>query len=506
MLALQQPAVRRVLHVSALLLILLLAAYLRLTNIAVNPGWYADEGTHLDIARHLLNGEIRYLAVNRSFLLFARLPLFELTLTAAVSLFGLSMNTLRVLCALFEIAALFLLYFTARLIKPGEKSFALLAALALAVYPQAVLYSRFGFSYHLLSPLMIIICLCLTLYFRTATRRLLAVAALLTGLGLISDLIMGAVLLPLALIVLRKRASDLLWSLPLAALPFIMFATVMLLHDASTFIFDLHYTLSRLGGLSLTTQLYNIALNYTVLLSQDFWFPLGIIGLFLLTPGYFRAVSLLLLFAPIVITGRTVAFYSLSAYYTIPLLPLVALGTASFVYYAVRHLWSESLLPSAQTMGLIVCVIALPFGVSLLLSLNSIHTGFPTSIDPFLLDTDAAQRTAHYLNERLSPDDRIIASPGLAWMLNGDVADFQMSVAALGEQAVHLPANLPADRFIFDPRPASAHYIVVDNLWLNWGVVHMPAVHQILSDLESWPVIYQDGSFTVYHNPALSPQ
>jgi 4-amino-4-deoxy-L-arabinose transferase-like glycosyltransferase len=39
----------------ALLLILALAAYFRLTNITVNPGWFTDEGTHLEVARSILS-------------------------------------------------------------------------------------------------------------------------------------------------------------------------------------------------------------------------------------------------------------------------------------------------------------------------------------------------------------------------------------------------------------------------------------------------------------------
>ena len=63
-------------------LILILAAYLRLANLAVNPAWYTDEGTHLDIVRHLLDGRVQYLAINQSSLLFSRLPLFELLVRA----------------------------------------------------------------------------------------------------------------------------------------------------------------------------------------------------------------------------------------------------------------------------------------------------------------------------------------------------------------------------------------------------------------------------------------
>ena len=40
----------------ALVAILVVGASLRFINLAENPGWYSDEGTHLDIAHHLAQG------------------------------------------------------------------------------------------------------------------------------------------------------------------------------------------------------------------------------------------------------------------------------------------------------------------------------------------------------------------------------------------------------------------------------------------------------------------
>ena len=71
-----------------MLLILALAAYLRLANLPDNPGWYTDETTHLDIARHLLHGSVQYLAINQSMMLVGRPPLFHLLLAGLFGLFG----------------------------------------------------------------------------------------------------------------------------------------------------------------------------------------------------------------------------------------------------------------------------------------------------------------------------------------------------------------------------------------------------------------------------------
>jgi hypothetical protein len=65
----------RLLEPASLLLILALAAYLRLARLADNPAWYTDEGTHVDIAQRLLQGRAQYLALTQSTLLAARMPL-----------------------------------------------------------------------------------------------------------------------------------------------------------------------------------------------------------------------------------------------------------------------------------------------------------------------------------------------------------------------------------------------------------------------------------------------
>jgi len=68
--------------------ILALAAWLRLANAPGNPGWYTDEGAHLDIARRLLAGQVQFLAVRGSLLVAGRLPLFDELLAGVLRLAG----------------------------------------------------------------------------------------------------------------------------------------------------------------------------------------------------------------------------------------------------------------------------------------------------------------------------------------------------------------------------------------------------------------------------------
>jgi 4-amino-4-deoxy-L-arabinose transferase-like glycosyltransferase len=522
----------------ALLLILLLAAYLRLANVRDNPGWYTDEATHVDIAQHLLHGRVQYLALTQSTLLVSRPPLFHLMLAPLFGQFGVDMGVLRAFTGTLGVVTVGLLYVVVRR-ATGERTLSLLAALMLAIYPNAVLYSRFGFSYNLLAPLMMVAMLGLWEYLTPPLDPLpingeggkhigrkqgwLALAALAIGVGMLGDVAMMTFAAPFVVIVLIRCWRDLLWSLPLMALPFGLYAGVMLARMPQVFWFDAGFVFSRLGTIPLLGQLPNVALNYTVLLSQDFWVLSGVVGLFLLRPARLQRLSLLLFLLPLVILGRTAALYSLSFYYMIPLLPLVALGAAALVRYGTPYVFGvvyESLeavlgelkrtryIVSLQRLivpagaGLVVLLVVVsPLLTSTALMFDHVVNHWQTAIDPFLITPDDARQAADYVNSRVSAEDVVIASPTLAWMFHANAADFQMAVAATGEGTVHFPPDIPPERLAFDPRYEGARFVVVDNLWRNWGAVHIPGVLRMLRDVETWPLAFEAGSIQVYENP-----
>jgi 4-amino-4-deoxy-L-arabinose transferase-like glycosyltransferase len=507
---------RRLARVAVLLLILALAAYLRLANVTENPGWYTDEGTHLDVARNLLRGRVQYLAVTQSTLLFARPPLFGLLLAALLRVTSGGIDVLRRLTGALGVVSVGLLYGFARRAS-RDAVLALLAAAVLAVYPQAIVYSRFGFSYNLLAPLVLLATWGLWEYLgapraHPGGRRWLALAALAVGVGSLCDLWAFALLAPLVAVVLKREPRDLLWSLPLLLLPFALYAGWMLAIVPDAFLFDLRFTLFRLGRLSLPEQAMTLARNVATLFFQDGWGALSVAGLFVLRPTRLRRLSLVVLLLPAAILGRTAPLYSLGAYYTIPLLPLVGLGVGSLLRhgapYAVQTV--AGALPavargrafSGIVRPAVYLALAAPFTASLALSLGQVRDGFGTSIDPFLLDPADARRVAGFVNGRVAPGDVVVASPSLAWLIDANVADVQLATVVAGYPAPDLPAAIPAGRFAFDPHYARARYVVVDDLWRTWGVWNVPGVPDVLRELESWPLVYRGGEIVVYANPA----
>jgi 4-amino-4-deoxy-L-arabinose transferase-like glycosyltransferase len=282
---------RRLLEILSLLAILVLAAYLRLANLQDNPGWYTDEATHLNIAHHLLQGRQQYFAIHRSFFLLNPPPLFELALAGALRRGGESMGTLRALTGSLGTLSVALLYGVVRRVRRGKGWLALLAALALAVYPQAVVYSRFGFSYNLLTPLVLLTLLGLWEYLRAeddaARRRWLILAALSAGSGLASDVWMLTLFPAVLLVAALRRCRDALIGGAILALPFGLYALYMLLTVPDAFLYDLRSTLGAMGA-PLEEQLPNLAVNFATLVMQDGWMLGGVAGLFLLRPARLR--------------------------------------------------------------------------------------------------------------------------------------------------------------------------------------------------------------------------
>ena len=145
--------------------------------------------------------------------------------------------------------------------------------------------------------------------------------------------------------------------------------------------------------------------------------------------------------------------------------------------------------------------LAVPLAISTALTIQRVQTNFGTSIDPFLLKAEDATAATDFVNRQIDPDDVVITSPGLAWLIDGQVADFQMALAAEGVATPHLPADLPKDRFVFNPSFSNADYVIVDNLWRNWALFHLPELNQRVEELQKWPIVYESGEITVYQAP-----
>lgn len=484
-------------HLLLLIFVILVASFVRFWNLESNPAWYTDEGTHIEIARHLINGKTQYLGITESYLIAARLPLFEHLLAFWMRLAGVSMLSLRILTSFCGVLTVALVYRLCRQAASNPR-FALYATALFAVYPQAVIYSRFGFSYNLLPLLILLGIYSLIRHYQSKNVKYAAFAGLIFGVGTLSDFIALAFLPSVLLIAIFINRRHIIYIILSIVAPFMVYAVIELFILPDIFLHDLSYTLSRTGGLSLHLQLENLIKNSSVLLTETWWMPMGVFGLLFVRPKSFRVMLVLLMILPIVISGRTVALYNLSAYYMIPFLPFIAIGLAALVTLIERMIRKQSDLMASVVAA---ALIGMLFILTLTGLIKDIRYGFQIGIEQFLIDAGEAYQIEDYMIDYAKDADLIITAPTLAWMFDAQVTDFQLASLTDGSDGIHFPANLYPERFAYGVNYRQATYATVGNLWRDWGAIHMPVVAAMLHDIQAnWLLVFQTESIKIYQN------
>ncbi len=508
-----------------LALLLTVAGYLRFTNLQSNPGWYSDEGTLADITRHLTQGKVQYLAINRSTLLAARLPLAPLLASALTRPGGSPLETLRLMAATSGVLTTGLVFVLTRRVT-GSGGLGLLSGGLLAIYPPAVFYSRIGFSYNLLAPLVVLALGGLWFYLDRQSRTGLAIAALVIGVGSVIDLMMISLAGPLIVVMLVRCRRDLAWGVPLFLAPVLTYAVWMLVRVPEAFRFDLRFIATRLTAIPLWAQLPLAVYNFGTLILSDPWWAPALIGLLLARPRTWRLLLLTLFLLPLILLGRTSGLAGLRRYSISPLFPFVGLGTSNLLWRGVPWMlalgrealqiqlrkirwcaaagagaWANTRLLALGSAGLVFLVVISPILVSTLELVVNVRNKFNPENDWAYLPVEQARRAAAFVNRSVKPDELVVASPALAWALEAQATDFQQSLAYRGEPSVDYPPEVPRDRFEFEADYERARMAVVDPIWREWGAVHLGGVQEMLRFIESWPVVWEEGEIRVYQNP-----
>jgi 4-amino-4-deoxy-L-arabinose transferase-like glycosyltransferase len=507
-----------------LFFILAIAIYLRFKNLPNNPGWYSDEGTLVEVAQNLTEGKFQYLAINKSTLIAARLPLFPSILALIFSFVEYGITPLRYLSAGLGVITVGLLYWVVININEEENVLlALTTALFLAIYPPAILYSRLGFSYNLLAPLVVILLWLLYKYLQSGKLKWVLISGFVVGLGSISDLMMFTFAPVITLIVIYKRWKDLFLALGMTFLPFAVYCLVMFLSQRDAFMYDFNFTFFRLGEIPLIAQYPYIVFNYAALIFKDYWWTLGVIGLFILSEERIKYLALILFFVPVFMLARTASLPGLGLYYLSPVFPIIAFGAASLIFkgtpYALKTLRKglelffdqfnfgkkfDKLINMSLFIGvslILFLVVISPFIITLALGVYQAQTSLRPEISPVLVDVNNAQDVIDYVNFRVKKNDLVLASPAIAWAIDSNAADFQMAIASKGGNTKHFPNDIPQDRFSFDPDYEKADYIIIDPIWINWAVPNMVEVELMVENVKEWPLVYSSGQIEVYQNP-----
>jgi 4-amino-4-deoxy-L-arabinose transferase-like glycosyltransferase len=412
---------------------------------------------------------------------------------------------------------------------PRARETALVAALVLAIHPNAVAYSRLGLSYNLLAPIVLLAVAAAYRFLHGGGNRSLFLAGLLIGLGTVTDLEVLVVLPPLLLIALYRGWRPALRLLAAALILPGLYVVYMLATAPQAFLFDLQFTFSLFFTLPVLVQLAVAIANFGGLLRWDPWLIPSLIGLFMLRPMRVRWFLLLCFMLPLLLVARSVLGLPLRTYhYLIPILPLAAVGTSYLLVQGVLVVaqtfhegvarlaavwkligrsrgmdWAVARLQHWTGALAVFLFVVSPFLISTMLLYGDIQRQLKTPAEALLVDQSEARQVAAYLNARTAADDLVIASPALAWLLTARVADFQLALAYEGKPTVHFPANIPPERFAYPISPDRARFVVIDPVWRNWAAVEMPEVAKLVAEVETWPVAFAAGEVTVYANPAV---
>lgn len=514
-----------ILELLLLLLILCLAGYFRILHLDSYPGLYNDEGTQINIAMNMLQGKTEYLGVQDSLLLFMRMPLYPFLLSIIFRFVSPGLEAVRIFSASLGLLTIALVFFISRdLFDKKGATIGLLAALALAIYPKFVMYNRIGISYNLLTPLVLVHFWGLSKYWQTRKISWMILAGAAIGVGGLVDLISFTLVPGFLLVLFLIRKRDVLSGLGLVGLPFVIYGVSRLIASPQAFLFDLQFFAFRASGDSLLVQLGTMILNIGTFLTREGWVILGFCGLFLLTSLEIRGIAMLVLLLPIMIISRTINF-NIGFYYLVPLMPILSIGVGRFVERAVVQIMQtfqplmKNWLSKIRFLGhgrertrhILTAVVPTLFVFSLVITPvfvliftldNQIRFHAPHQILNYSDDIRGARQVQEYINNHIHEKDVILASPAIAWMLNGRASDYQIALAASGIKTIHLPP-IPAERLTFPISFQTARYVVVDAIWLDWAETEMLELVDIRKNMKkSWALVLEAGRYSVYENPA----
>ena len=512
-------------------LLVALAALLRLLNLADNPGWDGDEGYNWSIATNLAAGHVQRFALQYTFV--DHPPLFYLLGAGIMRVWTHDLIALRTLSAVCGVATVPALYALAG--RLGSRREGLMAACIYAVWPLAVLQSRWCYTYNLLSLLLVLaLWVALPPYpasennavsremvlptahatidaavageaSRRATRPrsgLVAslTAGLLAGLALATDQEGASVALAVCATLWWRDGLRL--ALPgalAAAIPPALYIGWMLAIRRSAFLFDLRHTAGRVGGGGVLAQIGDLLVRALHLLEFDPLIALGALGLLALPRSPQRRI-LWLQAALLALIALKVRDPSPNVRAAIPLLPLCALGLGALVWRVLA--WRSGRDGSRRGMSTVRLLLALLGLLMAGLSLAGAAGRFPTAIGFSLpRSTVQAYRLADWINARTSSTDLVLVMPQIAPLFEAHTAELLEAVAQDGQATAFYPAGIDPARFAYDTRLDAARFLVIDDFTRSWIKVYPGERALVARAYRSWRVVYRRGEYVVLAPP-----
>jgi hypothetical protein len=174
-----------------------------------------------------------------------------------------------------------------------------------------------------------------------------------------------------------------------------------------------------------------------------------------------------------------------SPYVLTPLMPWACLGLA----LVIQRCWERS-----RALGALVCA-----GGVIVAGVGSFEWIQRLSVPP-----EMGRELATYIAGHAEPDDTVLATPSVDWLLRRSVRPVELAQAGSrsGLPSGFIPAACPPEAFAYDPSLEHARYFVVsrvhfDGLFLD----EIQALTAFQAESEGWPLERQNAWFKVYANP-----
>ncbi len=504
--------------------LLLLAVYLRLANLANNPGWDGDEGYNWNIASNLAAGRLQMFGLRYAFVQHP--PLFYLIGAVLIRLWTHDLIALRVVAGACGVLTALAVYGLG--VRLRGHGLGLAAAVFLIIWPLAAVQQRWAYTYNLLA-LFVPVALWIALLDGTGdnsantlllgasrVRSLLGRyaapfgAGLLTGLALATDQEAIALVPAVAILLWSRGGRAVAAAAAGTAMAPITYIAWMLIVRRSEFLFDVRHSATRLDFDPVT-----LATRLADLLKSEPLIAVGLVGLLFTGGGRTRhaLVALTAILLIIVLAVRDPSPYFRAAE---PLLPLLAIGVGTVLLGCWRML-SFLLIPALDETGysaqarrrarrravLAYVLLLTPFALSMLAGdVAAVNGRFKTALDSLLPRSTAdARAMAAWVNRRVSPSSLVIIMPEEAWLIHCKTADLLQAVAIYGTGTSFYPDGLHRSRFVYDTSLPAATFLVVDEFTRRFDAENRPERALTLYAQAHWRLVYRAGEYAIYANP-----
>lgn len=498
--------------------VLFLAMLARLNSIDVNPGWFRDEGTYLEVARTIWSsGGARFGPLNVTFAspFMTHPPLWFAASGAWITATGASLPMLRFFNALLCLALVWVVYRALREIVGGW-GIPLLGMAIAAFHPDVVLFHRMALPYPLLALEATGALWMLWRWERTRREKYFwaglacaALAPITVYYGIIVPLWAGVFCLLSA--EPRRR-----WRAPLALLALLPLGVLWLWGWQRWPGFSADWLAlmasAQAGSLAKTLE------HYCDYAAMGAFYVLGLAGCLFAGGGWRGAARLALL--PLgmlhMILRKEDTLIHVVNYPVAALHPFLAIGAALLAGRA-GMLAAKILIPAAAKPGpsapsrkaavaagvVLIAVIA----AGAVISLRFAATKFPTTLEfAMVQDVDSAFLMASYVNKRQRPGNHALATESMWWLVKGLAAGIPQSMAWRGEQTDFYLYDIDRGRFAWPPDPARAQFLIVDR-FMNERLQTPPGNPQYLFRqeierlIQSWNLVMDADELKLYENP-----